>query len=94
MVWECKNYDTLDASDFHQLGYYLNDRLGTFGIICFRGDVKKHDYAHVRNIAVDKKGLVLLLTDKDLLTFIRQSRNGKVKDSHIQDIFDRTLRAL
>jgi hypothetical protein len=36
----------------------------------------------------------LLLNDKDLKVFIRQAINGKVKEDHIQDIYDRIVRKI
>ena len=94
IVWECKNYDRLKADDFHQAAYYMNDQIGRFCIVVFRGEIQPHDWDHLNRICRDNKGLVLLLTEKDLLVFIRQSRSGKVKDAHIQDRFDKTIRKL
>jgi len=94
IIWECKNYSALQADDFQQVAYYLNEQVGRFAIIAFRGEVKKHYYQHIKRIATDKKGLVLLLTNKDLLVFVRQALRGKFSESHIQDNFDRTLRLI
>ena len=38
--------------------------------------------------------MVLLLTEKDLRVFIRQAIKGKVREDHINEIFDRTIRAI
>jgi len=94
VIWECKNYSGLQADDFQQVAYYMNDQVGRFGIIAFRGEVKKHYYHHIKRIATDKKGLVLLLTSKDLLVFVRQALRGKISEAHIQDNFDRTIRLI
>lgn len=92
IVWECKNYSTLKADDFHQMAYYLNEEIGKFGVIVFRGELSPSYWAHIKNIAKDKKCLLLLLNDSDLKVFIRQSKAGKVKEAHIQDRFDETIR--
>ena len=92
VVWECKNYESLSADDFHQVAYYLSPSFGRFGVIAFRGEIKSHYFDHVRRIATDKDGIVLLLNDSDLKVFIRQARNGKVKDAHIQDKYDTMVR--
>jgi hypothetical protein len=93
IVFECKNYEDLEADDFHQIAYYLTKPIGMFGIIVFRGDVVKHYYGHIKRIA-EKDALVLLLSEKDMLVFVRQAINGKVKESHIQDNYDRTVREI
>jgi hypothetical protein len=92
VVWECKNYEDLDSGAFQQVAYYLTKELGRFAVIAFRGEVQAHQYQHVKRIANDKDGMVLLLGQKDLMVFIRQARNGKLKEDHIQDRYDATVR--
>lgn len=93
VIFECKNYEELKASDFHQASYYMSGAAGKLVVIVFRGDPhKKHYYDHIKRIFSDKEGIVLLLNDKDLAVFARQARNGKVKDDHIQDRYDMTVR--
>ncbi|MEJ8317898.1 P-loop ATPase, Sll1717 family [Pseudomonas oryzihabitans] len=94
VVWECKNYEDLSASDFHQINYYLNDTFGRFGVIAFRGEeVKNSYYRHISNIINrNKSGLVILLTQKDLEVFLRQAIKGAFKESHLQDKYDQTIR--
>jgi len=95
IIWECKNYADLKAADFQQVEYYMNDRVGRFAIIAFNGDeIKKSYYGHVKRVATDKKGLVLLLSKRDLLVFLRQARNGKISEAHIRTQFDKTERAI
>ncbi len=95
VVFECKNYDELKASDFHQISYYLNDMIGRFGIVVFRGDeIKKHYYEHLRRIATDRSAVVIFLLDRDLDIFLRQAVNGKSSESHVQEIYDRTVREI
>ncbi len=92
IIWECKNYSDLKARDFQQVSYYLNEKIGNFVVIAFRGEVKDHDYEHIKRIANDKHGFVLLLTNRDLEVFVRQARNGKTTENHIQNKFDTTIR--
>lgn len=94
ITWECKNYEDLSAEDFQQMAYYLTPASGRFGLIVFRGQYKSSYDQHVRRIASDKDGMVLLLNERDIRVFLRQARNGKVKDAHIQDIYDRMVRLL
>jgi hypothetical protein len=95
VVWECKNYDELSADDFHQAAYYMNKMCGRFVVMAYRAqEVDVSYYRHVERIAKDKPGMVLLLTEKDLRVFIRQALKGKVKEDHINEIFDRTVRAV
>jgi hypothetical protein len=95
IIWECKNYADLSSSDFHQASYYINDKIGKFVVLAFRGtERKKHHLEHVRRIAEKDGGIVLLLTQKDLEVFIRQSINGKSTGAHIQELYDLTVRAI
>jgi hypothetical protein len=95
VIWECKNYSDLEAGDFHQASYYINDKIGRFVVLAFRGiDRKKYYFEHVRRIADKDSGLVLMITQKDLETFIRQAINGKSNQAHIQEIYDQTVRII
>ena len=95
IVWECKNYQDLGSDDFQQVAYYMTKEIGRFAVLAFRGEMKKHYYDHIKRIAGEKDGgIVLPMTEQDLKVFIRQARNGKVKESHIQEIYDRTVRAI
>ena len=95
VIWECKNYGDLEASDFHQVSYYINDKIGRFVVLAFRGtERKKHYFEHVRRIAEKDGGLLLLLTQKDLEVFIRRAINGKSNETHIQEIYDQTVREI
>jgi len=95
IIWECKNYEDLHADDFHQASYYMNNVVGRFAIVAFRGqEVDNSYYRHIERIAKDKHGMVLLLTEKDLRVFLRQALNGKVKEDHINELFDRTVRTV
>ena len=96
VVWECKNYDELKSDDFHQVQYYLSDTFGRFGIIVFRGDEIKRSYLqHISSVAnKNSAGLILLLTQKDMEVFLRQSIKGAFKESHIQDRHDFIIRKI
>lgn len=94
VLFECKNYGTLESSDFQQASYYLGEAAGRLIFVVFRGEHRKHHLEHVRRIHTSKNGLALLLNEKDLAVFIRQSINGKVKDEHLQNRYDETVRAI
>lgn len=96
VVFECKNYDALDASDFHQAAYYMTGAGGRLVFLVFRGefDVAKHGTAHLKRIATEKNGLVIPLSDRDLRVFLRQSLKGRVKDDHLQNRYDEIVRAI
>ncbi len=94
VIWECKNYSNIGADDFQQISYYLNDVGGRFAVVAYRAtDLEPSCYRHVQRIA-QQGGMVLLLTEKDLRVFVRQAINGKVKEDHISELFDRTVRAV
>ena len=95
ITWECKNYDELAADDFQQTSYYMNSAIGRFAVVVFRGqEVTKSYVQHITRIVNDKQGMVLILTEKDVRTFLRQAMNGKVKEEHIHEVFDRTCRLI
>lgn len=95
VVFECKNYSDLEASDFHQIGYYLNETIGLFGVVTFRGQqIKRHYYDHLRRIASDRKAVVILLTDRDIDVFLRQAVNGKSSEAHVQEVYDMVVREI
>ncbi|RIK81165.1 MAG: transposase [Planctomycetota bacterium] len=93
VIWECKNKSLIEAADFHQAEYYMNSAIGRLVILCFRGDdIEKHHYQHIRRISEKLKGMVLILRDRDLKVFVRQAINQKVKEEHIRQLFDTTIR--
>ncbi|MFD4767044.1 P-loop ATPase, Sll1717 family [Streptomyces niveus] len=94
VIWECKNYSELHADDFHQLSYYLNNFGGKLIVLVFRGEMKPAYYGHMKRIAMHNNGFVLPLNEKDLMVFLRQARNGKIKEDHIQDKYDSVIRKL
>lgn len=96
VIWECKNYSKLKADDFHQISYYINNRVGRFVVCCFRGerDEASRNAPHLRRISTDRHAIVLLLNDQDLKTFLRQAIRGKVKEDHIHERLDKTLRLI
>jgi hypothetical protein len=67
---ETKNTEQLCADDFHQLNDYLNDPVGRWGILCFRGCIEKKDQDQVK-AARRKKNFVMLLTDSELVELCR-----------------------
>ncbi len=96
VVWECKNYGDLNADDFQQASYYMNDQAGRFLIIVCRAEAPlgKHVFDHVRRVYQQTRGLILILRESDVKTFLRQALNGKQSEQHLQDIFDRTERMI
>ncbi|WP_375488470.1 P-loop ATPase, Sll1717 family [uncultured Jatrophihabitans sp.] len=94
IIVECKNYEELSASDFQQASYYMSPAGGRVVIIVFKGEIKNHYFEHVKRSATKEDGSLFLLNSKDLQVFIRQAINGKVKEDHLLDRFDRTVRAI
>jgi hypothetical protein len=94
VIWECKNYAELKASDFHQVAYYATKPIGRLIVIAFRGDVQQSYYGHIRRVVAENNGIVLLFGIRDLKTFVRQNRNGKIKEDHIQDRYDQIVRKI
>ena len=94
VIWECKNYADLSADDFHQAAYYMGESGTRFIVMAFRGnDITPAYLRHVEKIAKDRKGMVLIVSEKDLKVFIRQALKGKFKEDHINELYDRTERS-
>jgi hypothetical protein len=95
VIWECKNYGELRADDFQQAAYYMTEPIGRFAIIAYRGrEKKKHYFEHIRRIASDKNGVILLLDERDLEVFLRHALNGKSNQAHLQEQYDLTVRQI
>lgn len=96
VVWECKNYSDLAASDFHQVEYYFSQTFGRFGVIvCRHGELKESYLRHIGNVAnKNQAGMIIILTQKDLEVFLRQAINGVFKESHLQDRYDHFVRSI
>lgn len=88
VVFECKNKESLKASDFHQLAYYLNSRKGRLGFLCFRGKSTSAHDRHLKTCLTDHNVAIIPLGENDLRVFMRQAKNGKVKESHLFDKLD------
>lgn len=92
IIWECKNYRTLKAADFQQACYYASNAAGRMLIIAFRGEIQPSYYGHIKRFVTEQNGIILPLGLRDLKTFVRQNRNGKITESHIQDRYDQVIR--
>jgi len=93
IIFECKNYVDLKADDFAQVDHYLNDRIGRFCVIVYRGgpEISASYYSHIKEIAI-KGGLVLLLGERDIEVLLRQALSGKSSERHLQELFDNMIR--
>jgi hypothetical protein len=96
ILWECKNYGELGADDFHQAAYYMNDQAGRFVIMVCRSSspLSQHVFEQVRRVYQQVKGLVLILRESDIKTFLRQAVNGKQSEHHLQDLYDTSERLI
>lgn len=94
VIFECKNFEALGSSDFQQATYYMTNHAGRLVFLVYRGDLNPHYYEHIRRASAKEDGLILLLNDKDLLVFLRQALNGKVKEDHLLERHDATTRAI
>jgi hypothetical protein len=94
VIWECKNYSSLKASDFHQIAYYSTKAIGRLVVVAFRGEMHASYYTHIKRVVAEQNGMILLLGLRDLKTFIRQNRNGKITEDHIQDRYDEIVRKI
>jgi hypothetical protein len=94
IIWECKNERKLTAEDFHQVAYYLGTAIGRFGVLSFRGTMKRHLYQHIRRISTSADGMVLVLTDEDLRLLWDRAQHGLAPEEVLKDVYDRTVRAV
>ena len=94
VIWECKNYTRLNASDFHQVSYYSGKAAGRLIVLAFRGDFQSTNSRHIERIANAVDAMILPLGMRDLKTFVRQSLKGKVSDGLLQDRYDKIVRRI
>lgn len=50
VIFECKNYEELHASDFQQLAYYMQDFSGRLGFLVYRGEPSPAYIAHQKRV--------------------------------------------
>jgi hypothetical protein len=96
VIWECKNYADLQADDFQQVTCYMNELAGRFVIMVCRNPspLSQHTFEQVRRVYQQAKGLVLVLRESDIKTFLRQALNGKQSEHHLQDLYDNSERRI
>jgi hypothetical protein len=94
VIWECKNYTGLKASDFHQVSYYSGNVAGRLLVVAFRGDFQSSYCRHIKRIANANDAMVVPLGIRDLKAFVRQNRKGKISDGLIQDRYDQIVRQI
>lgn len=95
VTWEVKNYDKLCADDFHQAGYYMSNAAGRFVVVVHRGqDMGNRYLRHVRRIADDKQGMVMILTGKDVRALLSQVLAGHSAEDYLHELYDRACRAI
>jgi hypothetical protein len=64
-------------------------------VIAYRGQEKKKSYyEHIKRIANENGGFVLLVDGRDLDIIVRRTINGKSIQPHLQELFDRTVREI
>jgi hypothetical protein len=73
----------------------MTEAIGHFVIIAYRGrEKKKHYFEHIKRIAADRNGIVLMLDEQDLEVFLRHALNGKSNQAHLQEQYDLTVRQI
>ena len=83
LVFECKNKETLEPSDFHQIEARLSDATGNVGFICYRNarmEPVRVEIEQLRSIYNRSKGekLVMLLSDANLGQILSKRLRGKL----------------
>jgi hypothetical protein len=86
IIFETKNYETLAADDFRQLGSYLADSYGRVGFFITRMQGKEpsreQDLVWVREIYWKQdKRLIIILSYKHLIAFLEKIRNPQKHDA-------------
>lgn len=80
IVVEAKNYNgELSNPEFDQLTGRFSLFRGQFGILCYRGfsDNKANVIKHCRDAALDHRGFVIALDDKDLAALVEARKDGE-----------------
>lgn len=80
IVVEAKNYTgELSNPEFDQLTGRFSPFRGQLGILCYRGfsDNKANVIKHCRDAALDQRGFVIALDDKDLVALVEARKDGE-----------------
>lgn len=82
-LFECKNKETLEAADFHQMESRLSDATGNVGFICYRSnraEPVRSEIEHLRSIfsRSHQQKLVMLLSDANLSQVLSKRLRGKL----------------
>ncbi len=83
LVFECKNKDTLEPADFHQIEARLSDATGNIGFICYRSsrtEPVRAEIEHLRSIfnRSHSTKLVLLLSEGNIAQILSKRLRGKL----------------
>jgi hypothetical protein len=80
VIIECKNHTgALSNPEFDQLTGRFSPKRGRLGLLCYRGfaDKKASVKQHCRDAALDDRGYVIPLDDKDLAVLVDSRKNGQ-----------------
>jgi hypothetical protein len=83
LVFECKNKDTLEPADFHQIEARLSDATGNIGFICYRSgrtEPVRVEIEHLRSIfnRSHSTKVVLLLSEGNMAQILSKRLRGKL----------------
>lgn len=83
LVFECKNKESLEPADFHQIETRLTDAAGNIGFICYRSrrtEPVRAEIEQLRSIYIrsNSRKVVLLLSDGNLAQILSKRLRGKL----------------
>lgn len=83
LVFECKNKDSLEPADFHQIEARLSDATGNIGFICYRAnrtEPVRAEIEHLRSIynRSHSAKIVLLLSEGNVAQILSKRLRGKL----------------
>ena len=91
IIFECKNYRSGVGEGIKQINGRFNNRIGKFGIICYRRDEKQNDYKNLVKHCkthLDNDHHILCLNDNDMIKMLEYKLNGESPDKIIQEKHD------
>lgn len=92
IIFECKNYKCGVGNGIDQISARFNNKIGRFGIICYRKDQNldkyKNTISHCQTQLDNHANYILCINDNDIIKMLHNKMTGKPVDIVIQDKHD------
>jgi hypothetical protein len=93
IIVDFKNYEgEVGQESVDQIVKYVNQAVGHFGIVWTRNAMKKNTLdAQLKAFRDDKKAVVLVILDKDVIKMCELKMSGKRPEEHLSELYNTTM---